>query len=35
MEREGDILRGGENRKSLDDCYHRTYTNNENEYIVI
>ena len=21
--------------KSLDDCYHRTYTSNENEYIVI
>jgi hypothetical protein len=24
-----------EKTESLDDCYHRTYTNNENEYIVI
>ena len=35
LEREGDFLKRWKKQKSLDDCYHRTYTNNENEYIVI
>ena len=35
LEREVDFLKRWKKTESLDDCYHRTYTNNENEYIVI